>query len=125
MSLIVNNEKVGGSSLKWLGSAHATNEAQTVTLKVDAFKDFGDLIPAGVPLKQDAKGLYEPVTAAADKLAGFLLSDQPARGDHQVAPMVWHGRIRPAFLPEKAFDVTTLTQVPASFVFATKEEVEA
>ena len=51
MSLIVNNEKVGGSSLKWLGSAHATNEAQTVTLKVDAFKDFGDLIPAGVPLK--------------------------------------------------------------------------
>ena len=38
MSLIVNNEKVGGSSLKWLGSAHATNEAQTVTLKVDAFK---------------------------------------------------------------------------------------
>lgn len=124
MSLIIHNEKVGGSSLKWLGSAHATNEAQTVTLNVAAFGDFGDVIPSGVPLKQADTGLYEPVTAAADKLAGFLLTDQPARGYHQVAPMVWHGRIRPAFLPEKAFDVTTLTEAPASFVFATKEEVE-
>lgn len=125
MSFILTDEKTGGSNLKWLGSAHATNEAQTVTLKVDAFKDFGDHIPSGVPLKQNAKGTYEPVTAAEDKLAGFLLTDQPARGETQVAPMIWHGRIRPAFLPEKAFDVTTLAAAPASFVFATKEEVEA
>lgn len=124
MSLIIANEKAGGANLKWLGSAHATNEAQTVTLKVDAFKAFGDHIPAGVPLKQNAKGSYEPVTAAEDTLAGFLLTDQPARGTHQVAPMIWHGRIRPAYLPEKAFDITTLATKPGAFVFAAKEEVE-
>lgn len=125
MSLILTDEKTGGSNLKWLGSAHATNEAQTVTLKVGAFKDFGDHIPSGVPLKQNAQGTYEPVAAAEDTLAGFLLTDQPARGETQVAPMIWHGRIRPAFLPEKAFDITTLANVPGAFVFATKEEVEA
>ena len=124
MAFLIADETVGGSNQKWLGSAHATNEAQTVTLKLAAFKDFGKTIPSGVPLKQDAKGLYEPVTAAEDTLAGFLLTDQPVRGDHQVAPMIWHGRIRPAFLPEKAFDVTTLATVPGAFVFATKEEVE-
>ena len=125
MAFLIADESVGGSNQKWLGSAHATNEAQTVTLKVDAFADFGKTIPSGVPLKQAENGLYEPVTAAEDTLAGFLLTDQNAKGDHQVAPMIWHGRIRPAFLPEKAFDVTTLTEASASFVFATKEEVEA
>ena len=124
MSLIITNEKAGGANLKWLGSAHATNEAQTVTLDVQKFKAFGDSIPAGVPLKQNENGTYEPVAAAEDTLAGFLLTDQPARGTHQVAPMIWHGRIRPAYLPEKAFDVSTLAAVPGTFVFASKEEVE-
>ena len=32
MSFILTDEKTGGSNLKWLGSAHATNEAQTLSL---------------------------------------------------------------------------------------------
>ncbi|MGZ7496144.1 hypothetical protein ACXM2N_03485 [Corynebacterium sp. ZY180755] len=124
MGLIINNEKTGGLSLKWLGSAHASNEAQTVTLKVSAFTAFGENIPSGVPLKKDTDGLYVPVADAGDTLAGFLLTDQPARGEHQVAPMIWHGRIRVAYLPEGAFDVTTLTEVSDAFVFSNNEAVE-
>lgn len=117
MNIIVENESWGRSNLTWLGSAHASNEAQTVTLDVAKFADFGEFIPAGVPLKQGENGLYEPVAAAADALAGFLLTEQPARGQHQVAPMIWHGRIKTENLPEKAFDVTTLTNVPGAFTF--------
>ncbi|ERS57578.1 hypothetical protein ABRP69_10105 [Corynebacterium sp. KPL3806] len=124
MSLILADEKLGNFNQKWLGSAHATSEAQTVTLKVEAFSAFGDTIPSGVPLKKNEKGTYEPVTDAGDTLAGFLFTDQPARGEFQVAPMLWHGRIRPKHLPEKAFDITTLTNVPPLLSFPTKPAAE-
>lgn len=124
MDLKLNTDSWGQSNLKWLGSAHASDAAQTVTLKVDKFTAFGDTIPSGVPLKQAADGTYEPVADAGDSLAGFLLTDQPNRGTHQVAPMVWHGRILPKNLPEKSFDVTTLAVVPGAFTFTTNTEME-
>lgn len=120
MSIVLNSERVGGDDLRWLGSRHGADVCETVTLNIAKFKGFGDTIPSGTPLKRSVDGRYEPVTAAADKLAGFLLLDRPARGASQVAPMLWHGRIRVQNLPKKAFSVATLESVPDQFTLVTK-----
>lgn len=115
-------ETWGAGDQKWLGSAHATNAAQTVTLDGAKFAAFTDGIPAGLPLKKGTGGKFEPVTAAEDTLAGFLFTDQSFKGTGDViAPMLDHGRIRVDFLPEKAFDVTTLTTPNPLFVLVKKE----
>ena len=121
MDLNLTVKKIGGGDQRWLGSATGTGDATTVTLDVSKFASFkaahGDIIPAGVPLKvSEAGGLYEPVTKAGDTLAGFLLVAQPNKGEKQVAPMVWHGRIRADKLPDGAFDVTGLTAANPAFV---------
>ncbi len=111
MQFGINAEQFGSGDQRWLGSAHGTDVARTVTIdgaKLAGFKD--GVIPAGTPLKQGDGGKYEPVTAEGDALAGFLLTSQAFVGAVDVvAPMVWHGRIRASFLPAGAFDVTTLT----------------
>lgn len=118
MQFGMTSEKWGSGSQRWLGSAHGTDVAQSVTLDLSKFTDFDGRIPAGLPLKASAEGgKYEPVTDAGDALAGFLLTDQSfkAGAGDVIAPMVWHGRIRVSFLPEKAFDVTTLTTGSGQF----------
>ena len=109
MDLMPKVERFGSGNQGWLGSEHGTNDAHTGTLKVSAFSAFTDYIPSGVPLKKNGEGLYEPVTAAGDQLAGFLLTDQPNKGEKQIAPIMWHGRIKANKLPKNAFDVSTLT----------------
>lgn len=120
MNIVLNSERAGGGDLRWLGSRHGSDVCSTVTLKIMKFTGFGDTIPSGTPLKRSADGRYEPVTAAADKLAGFLLLDCPARGASQVVPMLWHGRIRVQNLPKKAFAVATLESVPGSFTLVNR-----
>lgn len=119
MQLNLRRERYGSGNQKWLGSAHATTNAQTVTLdasKLEKFKKAG-YVPSGTPLKAGASGKVEPVTEAADVLVGFLLTDQSFDGvGDVVAPMLDHGRVRVKFLPEGAFDVTTLAEAPANFV---------
>ena len=66
------------SDQKWLGSAHATDNARTVTIdgaKLDKFTKQG-YVPAGTPLAEGEGGKFAPATAS-DELAGFLLVDQP------------------------------------------------
>ena len=114
-------EPWGTGNQRWLGSAHGTSSAQTVTLdasKLTKYKEAG-MIPAGTPLKVAAAGKFEPVTAASDELAGFLLTDQSVAGAGDViAPMLDHGRIRVDYLPQGAFDVTKLTTPTPHFIFS-------
>lgn len=111
MQLKPRTERFGVGNQTWLGSAHGTEHPATGTIKGDAFTDFGKFIPSGVPVKLNDEGLLEPVTAAGDTLLGFIFTDQALAedGSNQPVPYIWHGRIRAENLPEKAFDVTTLT----------------
>lgn len=104
---------------KWLGSAHATDNARTVTIdgtKIDEFTKQGYL-PAGTPLAEGEGGKFAPATVS-DELAGFLLVDQPiaAPTADVIAPLLDHGRIRVKFLPEGAPDVTAMPANPR-FIF--------
>lgn len=103
---------------KWLGSAHATDNARTVTIDgttLGAFTQRG-FVPAGTPLTEAAGGKFAPATVS-DELAGFLLVDQPFDTTADViAPLLDHGRIRVKFLPEGAPDVTAMPANP-HFIF--------
>lgn len=125
MQLNTIREAWGVENQKWLGSAHATANAQTVTLDASKLSDVtkDGVVPSGIPLKKTGDGKYEPVTAVGDKLAGFLFTSQAVKegaGD-VIAPMLDHGRIRVEFLPEQAFDVTTLTEANPLFVLVDKK----
>ena len=106
------------TSQKWLGSAHATDNARTVTIdgaKLDNFTKQG-YVPAGTPLTAGEGGKFAPATAS-DELAGFLLVDQPVNSATDViAPLLDHGRIRVKYLPEGAPDVTAMPTNP-HFIF--------
>lgn len=117
MNLTPTVEEFGSTAPAWLGSAHATGNAQSCTLNIAAFAAFDGIIPSGVPLKEDADGRFSPVTAAGDTLVGFLFTEQANKGDYQVAPYVWHGLIKTDRLPEGAFDVTTLTTPNPAFTY--------
>lgn len=118
---------MGVENQKWLGSAHATSNAQTVTLDASKLSSVAKdgVIPSGTPLKKSAGsgGKFEPVTEVGDTLAGFLFTSQSftAGSGDVIAPMLDHGRIRTEFLPEGAFDVTTLTTPNPLFVLIKKE----
>lgn len=107
---------------KWLNSAHATDNARTITIdgaKLADFKKKG-FVPAGTPIAQGEKGKYAPATAS-DELAGFLLVDQQFDGTNDViAPLLDHGRIRIKYLPEGAPDVTAMPANP-SFIFVKED----
>lgn len=93
---------------KWLGSAHATSNARTVTLDGTSLNKYTKqgYIPAGTPLAEGAAGKFAPAKAE-DALAGFLLVDQVFDGTNDViAPLLDHGRIRVNHLPEGVPDVT-------------------
>ena len=106
------------SDQKWLGSAHSTSNARTITIDGSKLGDFTKqgYVPAGTPLTEGEKGKFAPATAS-DALAGFLLVDQPVGSDADViAPLLDHGRIRVKFLPEGAPDVTAMPANP-HFIF--------
>lgn len=125
MQLNKHKYKWGTGDNKWLGSAHGTSNARTVTIDERSLYGFRDgLIPSGTPLKSVEGGKFAPVTAAEDELAGFLLTDQsivPGEGD-VIAPLLEHGRIRVDYLPESAFDVTSLITPNMLFIYAKEAE---
>lgn len=92
---------------KWLGSAHATDNARTVTIQADSLKKYAakGYVPAGTPLAVGEKGKFKIYTEGP--VAGFLLVDQPFDGVHDVvAPLLDHGRIRVDYLPEGTPNIT-------------------
>lgn len=119
----LNPKRTGWKSdnQSWLGSAHGTDTARTVTIDGTKLGAFDGVIPSGTPLKEGLTGRYEPVTAAGDTLAGFLLTPQSYTGtDDVVAPLIDRGRIRVGNLPAGVFDVSTLTNKNPLFVLIKK-----
>ena len=93
----------------WLGSAHGTSSARTVTLDISAFTEGthypNGYIPSGTPVGEiTASGLFGPYNDAAvdgtETLVGFVLTPTAANGtdDIQVA-LFEHGRVVEANLP--------------------------
>lgn len=118
MQLGIRSSGGGFTSPGWLGSAHGTESAATVTIdgaSLSAFAEAG-VVPSGIPLKASGDK-YVPVTAAGDTLAGFLLTRQDFDGSGDVvAPMIERGKVRVDRLPTEAFDVTTLESANPLFI---------
>jgi hypothetical protein len=97
----------------WLGSAHATDTAETVTLDIALFTTLlgstftGGFIPSGVVIgKVTATGKYGPYSNAAldgrETARGFLFHAVKAKtGDtnDKVGASLWHGQVIEAKLP--------------------------
>ena len=117
MQLGIRSSGGGFTSPGWLGSAHGTESAATVTIDGASLTDFDKSIPSGIPLTVGEDGKYEPVSAVGDTLAGFLLTRQDFDGDGDVvAPMIERGKVRVDRLPEEAFDISTLTTPNPLFI---------
>ena len=97
----------------WLASTHGTYNARTVKLLKSAFtakaNANGGYLKSGTAIALNGSNEGVPyVQGAADStavLVGFLLTDQPyvtaGAGDtHINAPVLDHGRVRTARLPE-------------------------
>lgn len=127
MQFKARSESWGSENQTWLGSSHATDNCQTVTLDGSKFTGVAvdGVIPSGTPLKANADGTkFEPVSAAGDTLAGFLFTSQTFDGVNDViAPMLDHGRILAAKLPGE-FDITTLTTASPHFVVVAAADAE-
>lgn len=117
MQLGVRSSGGGFTSPGWLGSAHGTEAAATVTIDGASLSAFDKVIPSGIPLKVGTGGKYVPVAAIGDVLAGFLLTRQDFDGSGDVvAPMIERGKVRVDRLPAEAFDVTTLEATNPLFI---------
>lgn len=88
----------------WLGSAHGTSEAKSITLDGDAcvaVYPSGE-VPSGIALFKLGNGRYAPVVAGQEANAKGLLfttSAGLAAGKHSSAPLYWHGRVISANAP--------------------------
>jgi hypothetical protein len=98
----------------WLGSAHAVETAESVTLDADKFLTAfpTGIVPSGVVIaKITATSLYAPYTDAAthgagtDAAAGHLLTTTDLHGTtagtavDTPVPYIWHGQVIEAKLP--------------------------
>ena len=98
---------------KWLGSAHATTNARSITIDGATLTAFNNVVPAGTPITETEGGKFAPATSTSDTLAGFLLVDQPYTGTGDlIAQLLDHGRIRVNYLPDGAPDVTSMPANP-------------
>src|SRR5699024_12839356 len=106
MQLATSTESWGSGNQTWLGSAHGTDVARTVTIDGTTVSEFDGVVPSGTPLKRNADGKYAPVTETTDELAGFLLTAQSFTGEVDIlAPKLSHVRIRADRLPGTGFAV--------------------
>lgn len=128
MDLSIGSETFAADDQTWLGSAHGTSSARSITLDTSAFTagtHYPDgFFTSGLPLgKITATGKYAPyVDAAVDGtgvLAGFLLSPVKAPAlttTDVVGALLIHGVIVEANLPV-AIDAGGKTDVSGRFTF--------
>lgn len=114
MDISITTKGFNGDNIAWLGSAHGTNAARSITLDLTSgfakapFYAKG-FIPSGTPVTKLASGLYGLyVEGSTTPLAGFILSPQanPVSTSTKIsAPLLEHGRVivskLPVALPEK------------------------
>jgi hypothetical protein len=111
MDLSIRSETFGADDQTWLGSAHGTSSARSITLDTSAFTagtHYPDgFFKSGLPLgKITATGKYAPYSNAAsdgtETLVGFLLSPikaPAATTTDVVGALLIHGIIVEAKLP--------------------------
>lgn len=87
----------------WLGTAHGTREAKSITVDGDAaIAIFDDgFVPSGVAVFKNAEDRYEPVTVGNEgDTEGYLFTSTVVRaGELTSAALYWHGRVIVANLP--------------------------
>lgn len=128
MDLTLKTESFGQDNQSWLGSAHGTDMARTITLDTSTFTAAthypNGYFPSGLPLgKITASGKYGPYNNAAadgtETLAGFLLTAVKAPSVNTVDPqgaLHIHGVVVEANLPV-AIDANGRTDLAGRFIF--------
>ncbi|QCB97124.1 head decoration protein [Arthrobacter sp. PAMC25564] len=123
MDITVKRETFGQDNQSWLGSAHGTNAAQTITLDVSTFTKathYPDgYLKSGIPLQKLAGGKYG-LWLTTKELAGFLFTgvSAPASTATPVAAaLLEHGRVIEAKLPVPV-DAGGKTSAAGRIIFA-------
>ncbi|UUX60167.1 head decoration protein [Glutamicibacter halophytocola] len=112
MDLSIKRSSVGNENQSWLGSAHGTNAAQSITLDASTFTKathYPDgYLKSGLPLMDLGNGKYGLHTGPGatpeetPDLAGFLFTTTRAPQDPATpigAALFEHGRVKVANLP--------------------------
>ena len=118
------SESFSAGDQSWLGSTHGIRNARTEHLDPADFsgKAVNGVIPSGTALAM-VSGKLAPYDAGgsggAEKLVGFLLTDQSVSAGARGVPVFDHGRVKIANLPDKAFtapeadkNLTTIVFIP-------------
>lgn len=129
MDLSTRSEVFKADDQSWLGSAHGTDSARSITLDTSAFTaatHYPDgFFPSGTPLGEiTATGLYGPWTDAAvdgtGVLAGFLLTPVRAPLDNAVdvqGALLDHGRVVTDNLPIAVTPSAVAADVAGRIIF--------
>lgn len=113
MDLTQRTESFVSDDQSWLGSSHATDTAETVTLDITAWTTLlgstftGGYIPSGVSLGIiTASGKYGPYLEAAGDgrtvMRGLLFHAVRAKSTDttdKIGALIWHGQVITAKLP--------------------------
>lgn len=109
MAFAFNKVDTPADDLTWLGSKHAVGDARTVTIDGTALSDYADgYVPSGIALTEGSDGIFVPATNPA-QVAGFLLTHQRHVAGRMVVPMLDHGRVIAAKLPEQSVDTAAIS----------------
>lgn len=123
MDISVKRTSFGQDDQSWLGSAHGTTSAPSITLDVSTFTA-GTHYPAGflksgLPLQKLPGGKYG-LWATTKDLAGFLFTPVSAPADPATpvgAALLEHGRVIAAKLPVSV-DAGGQTSAAGRIIFA-------
>lgn len=123
MDLTIKRETFGQDDRSWLGSAHGTQSAQSVTLDVSTFTagtHYPDgWLKSGLPLYKMPSGKYG-LWVTTKTLDGFLFTTTKAPAVNTTpvgAALFEHGRVKEAKLPV-AVDTAGKASAAGRIIFA-------
>lgn len=123
MDIAIKRASFGQDDQSWLGSAHGTTAAQSITLDVSTFTKathYPDgYLKSGLPLQKLGNGKYG-LWATTTALAGFLFTPVSAPVDPATpvgAALLEHGRVIAAKLPVSV-DAGGQTSAAGRIIFA-------
>lgn len=122
----LSSETFSPGDQSWLASAHGIGNARTETINTAAFTagtHYPDgFIRSGQPVAKVA-GLLVPYDAVettvtgAGILAGHILTDQKVSGSANIpAPLLDHGRVKPALVPGTFVKPTAAAKLSATTI---------
>ena len=123
MDIAIKRASFGQDDQSWLGSAHGTNAAQSITLDVSTFTKathYPDgYLKSGLPLQKLPSGKYG-LWLTTKTVAGFLFTPVSAPADPATpvgAALLEHGRVIAAKLPVSV-DAGGQTSAAGRIIFA-------